>query len=567
MNKQFVRVVAAALAAPSLLLAACSGGGSLPPKAVTSGPATHPMAIASFTIAWPAHAISSRGKSPHFISPSAMSVIVEANPNASTPGPVTFANASGASASTVTFDAPVGTDDFVFTLYDAPQQTGETQSVGNLLGQADVPSQTIVAGKINTINAVIGGVTAHVAVAPVASQPFVETDALGGYDIVGGGVATFGVTPYDADGNVIVAPGAPAFSFSSASAGTNIDLESVATNPTQFTVAAIAGKNSTAPFGVVVTATDSGVPHTASGNLSIYLRSALYVSYASGSGAKVAVYDDQGNAIALPSTAFAGIGAPSGVAYDAKDHRVFVADSSANTVRAFDAGGNAATGYTAPALPGARGVAFDPQSSVVYATGTASTIAFNPDGTAATLGTTPFASTATPDGITYVGIHGTTSLADDEIAIANDATLAVDYYKHDGTYIRSDVLTAPAAAPMVGLAWNGGVYETPMLVGGGPAGAGFAFNEYLGGGFYIGSPLASATTRMGGIAFASTVARASAAIGPSQYEAYVVEPDANVIAGYIFAADDGTEFNYPDVTIVTPSASGLSNPIGIAIAL
>jgi hypothetical protein len=532
------------------------------PKVTPKGKAT-----ASFTIRWLQKAASAHR--PHYISPSAQSVIVEVNPVASSPGPVTFANNTGSPTTTVTFDAPAGTDDIVFTVYDAAQQTGETQAQGNLLGQVELPAQTITVGQQNNIAATIGGITSRIDLAPAAHQPFVETDPNGGYDIVGDTAQTFVATPYDADGNVIVGPGSPALSFSSTSAGTSLDVEPASRTPNAFTVRALAGQPTTSPLGVVVRATDSGAPHFCTANMTLRVRSALYVSYTSGSGSKILVYDDQGNQIALPS-AFAGITSPGGVAYASKEHRLYVADSGANKILAFDASGNAVAGFAAPSLTGVKNLAYDPASDRLYATTPSSVKAFNPDGTAIALGGTAFANTASPDAITFVGVDGFGN-TDDEIAVGNDSNsgnVSIDYYAPDGTFLRNLVYdpTTNVVAPISALAWIEGTYDQQLVMLGGPQSATFG-QDVTYDGSVLGSQNIWTTSRVGGATMVSTVPRSSAALGPSNYELFITQSDTNTIAGFIYSQGTETGFNYPDVTFVTPVPTGMTNPVGITSAL
>jgi hypothetical protein len=550
-------------------------------------------AKAAFTIHWPAHAVAASvhtmsGRTPKFISPSAMAVVVEVNPNAATPGNITFSgqpvivNNNGTATSTVNIDAPVGSDEFVFTLWDQAQTAGETQPVGNQLGQADVV-QTIVANQTNNVNAVIGGITSHINIAPLPNQLLLEADPGIGYDLVGEAPETFVATAQDADGNAIVGPGAPTLAIAATSgAAPYINVQPVSGNPSQFTVAAtapfgvafLAGSstsNMPPPLGVVVTATDAGVQHIATGNLSLYQRSAMYVTYAgtAGVGAGIALYDDYGNNIPLPSGAFSGLTSPAGVAYDPVTRQVFVADTGANAIMAFDAFGNPVTGFALSApgsLSGARGIAYDPKSDTLFATGTSKVIAFKANGSAANVSPTAFSQTSSPDGIAFMGKSKYGS-ADDEIAVANDATKAIDYYDYAGTWLRSDALKTPTktpplpplAAPIVGLGWNAGI-PTPIFAAGGPAGSGFAISEYYGGGFSL-DYLSSTTTRYGGVAISQThIHDGTTAYLPQPYEIYVVMTDANQIQGYV----GSSKFTYPDVLITTPTALGLSNPIGIA---
>ncbi len=569
------RTAGFAVTIAAFTLAGCAGGGAALPSLTGHSVTSARTAKASFTIHWPAHAIASpksanRARS-QYISPSALAVVVEVNPNAATPGPITFANANGAQTSTVTIDAPVGNDEFVFTLWDTQQTAGETQAVGNLLGQADVASQTIVAGQVNTVNATIGGITSRISIAPIAGQAFVETDPTIGYDLVGDLPATFAATAYDAGGNVIVSPGAPSLSFaaSSGSAGF-ISVQPVSANPNQFTVAALTAKASASPYGAVVTATDSGVQHTYTANLNVFLRSAVYVSYGTGAGSRIAMYDDHGNVMPLRAGAFSGLTSPAGLAYSSKEHRLFVADNGANKVLAFDASGNAASGFSPPTLAGARAIEYDSQSDAVFATGTSQTIAFNPDGTPKALVTGAFSQTTSPDGIAYVGADPNYNPYD-AVAVANDATASIDYYDaRTGAYLATtDALGAPAAAPIVGLAWNMASPGHPLLVAaGGGAGAGFGLTTIPGSGGSIFDNVTSTTSRFAGVAFASTIAHdATATSNATQYEAFVVQTDANQIQGYIRDPYSDQIFPSPDVLISTPAASGLSMPLGIAVAI
>lgn len=560
-QRTLTRALTVVVLSTAFALPGCSGGGNALPGTVRTKATTK----AAFTIHWPQHAITAQqaGRKPMFVSPSALAVVVEVNPNAATAGPVTFANANGASTSTVTIDAPTGSDEFVFTLWDTAQTAGETQPVGNLLGQADV-TQTVVAGQTNTVNATIGGVTSRIAIAPAAGQTTLQTDSAIGYDLIGDTPATFTATAYDAGNNVIIPPGAPSLTFSASGASAAyLDVEPVNGHPNQFTVQALAPKISLSPAAVTVTASDSGVPHTNTANLNVTLRSAVYVSYGSGAGSLVARYDDRGNAIPLPAGAFPGLVAPAGLAYDSKAHVLFVADTGVNKVLAFDASGNPVAAFTPPSLTGARGVAYDPQSDTIFATGSSQTIAFKADGSLVTLVGGAFSQTASPDAISYVGIDGNTSAADDEVAVGNDATNSIDLYHPDGTFLRSLALTSPAAAPITALAWNSGVWSTPVYVAGGAAGSAFAAPEALYG--YMGSAVTSSTTRYGGMAFSTTMIRNTANI--SNLEVYLVQSDANQIQGYAIDAYGSAWLTQPDVLITTPAASGLSNPIGIATAI
>ncbi len=233
---------------------------------------------------------------------------------------------------------------------------------------------------------------------------------------------------------------------------------------------------------------------------------------------------------------------------------------------AFDTGGSTVSGFVPPSVSGVRSMAYDEQSDTIYASGTAGVVAFKPSGTIVALAANPFAQTASPDAIAAVGVDPMQGGSADTIAVANDATVSIDYYHADGTYITSDVLTAPpAAAPIAGLVWSPPSLGAPMLVSGGTAAAGFAFAENVGGG-PAGSPVASATTRFGQIAIDSTIMHEVPSVTNNTLgEVFVVQPDSGKLQGYALDSGDSSQFNAPDITI--PAQSGFSSPIGIAIAL
>ena len=175
------RLAAAAMAAA---LSACGGGGGsgtslTPPTGGNTGGATVPVAFATN---WNTGSISSGTKKPDYVPPTARSVSVAVNG-----GTPQYLNAP---ASSITIDAPVGTDTFAFQTYDA--QNGQ----GNVLSRATV-SQSIVAGTANTVTAVLNGVVASVALSLSNASPNAGVPA----------TVNVNVAARDADGNTIVGPG------------------------------------------------------------------------------------------------------------------------------------------------------------------------------------------------------------------------------------------------------------------------------------------------------------------------------------------------------------------------
>ncbi len=186
------RLIGAAVIAA--LAAGCSGGGgtSAVPStpAAPQGPGTSAgMAQVVFTMKWNGGTSTSSSqralvgvRAPQYVPPTARSVSVSVNG-----GTPQYLNAP---ASTITINAPVGTDTFVFQTYD--EQNGQ----GNVLSRASV-TQTIVSGAANTVSAVLNGVVASVALSLSNPSPNAGVPA----------TVNVNVAARDADGNTIVGPG------------------------------------------------------------------------------------------------------------------------------------------------------------------------------------------------------------------------------------------------------------------------------------------------------------------------------------------------------------------------
>jgi hypothetical protein len=59
---------------------------------------------------------------------------------------------------------------------------------------------------------------------------------------------------------------------------------------------------------------------------------------------------------------------PIGIAFDAVNHRIYIADSGTSTILAYDLDGNVASGWTPPSVPQITGIAFSPSANHVLAT-------------------------------------------------------------------------------------------------------------------------------------------------------------------------------------------------------
>jgi len=226
---RFVRPVALA---GVLLLSACGGGQSSSGASVPQGSSTISPALVAVTIKIDAPAATQAlRRRPAYLSPATQSITISVN--GATPVAQNL-TPSGGNCSTPSFGAtpvctlvamaPLGNDTFTFVTYDG---TGGT---GNALSQNTI-AQTVVSGQTNTVSITLEGVPVGVVAYPYPGQANVTTTA-GGYALLGTTPANFLVVATDADGNVIVGPGAPVLGVTSSSS--NMTVATVANNPNKF---------------------------------------------------------------------------------------------------------------------------------------------------------------------------------------------------------------------------------------------------------------------------------------------------------------------------------------------
>jgi hypothetical protein len=401
-------VVRAQAALCVFALAACSGGATIPgaSPANATAPSTQQKAKATLTIRWAssenADTLRIGGgvrRRPHFISPSAQSIEIDVSADAK---PSKYAativdRPKSGKLSTVAIDAPIGKDDFVFGVYDRPK------AQGNLIGGAEV-FQTIVAGKANVLKVTLDGYVDG-AKLTYNSPYLVSTVDAGGqpnFTLVGVGSVSVSLTLTDVDGNVILPPGtAPVATLTSSqpslvkvtSSGSNgYTVQAVASNPTGavigLQVQANSGASGSQPYETQFPLTESA---------------AIYAAYGAGGSAGVTVFDQQGHT--YTSTGFSGLNTPVAMTWDPVDKMVLVADAgNGGTLLAFDPAGNAAKGWTPPAVPGIDGVAYNPDTKQIYVTTTAgggAVNAFNAQGSRVSLSSTAFTGLDDPIGIAY----------------------------------------------------------------------------------------------------------------------------------------------------------------------
>lgn len=521
----------------------CAGGGNqtfVPHSAQQTQRAT-----VAFTMHWPTKAIST-SRSPKFISPSTLSVVVEVNND---PTLTTIANNPGSGTSTINLNAPVGSDDFIISLYDQPQQSGETAPVGNELGQVEMV-QSIKAGQTNVVSATVNGIAAKVVIAPLANQSFVTatgTASAPSYTIAGQNGATFSLTALDADGNAIVGTGiTPVVSLRASANTSNWSVLPVSAEPSRFTVVATAPSGSSGGSTLIAQATDA-MGDTVSLNVPVSEIGEVYVSYPSASGSKIAAYDTNGTPIALPSGAFGGLQNPVSMLYDAVDQQVLVADSSLGEVLAFDPQGNPKAGFTPIALPNVNSVTIDNFADHIVASSDTSGV-FAAMNSGQLLSdpylTQPFSIT-TGAGILYYPVPPN-AFRGNELLVADTSQQQLDVYSSIGNptfgWPQTYVLSTPAGTPGA-MATDG----QAVYVSGSASGSGTLWE------IPINSGVSTSVNDPGvpaGIAYDSLT-----------NELFVAESADNQVSAYKpgLIAD-------PSHTFSTPSSLGLSSPQGITIA-
>jgi hypothetical protein len=232
-------------------LAACGGGGGGHSTAVPQAVATAKPAISSvnITLTIPARSTLSRRRAA-YISPSTQSMQFNASPGAvvtdvNLTAPLCSTNGTtGDKSCTFTVSAPVGNDTFTVVAYDEPFTAGVLPGGTNALSGASSFAVTVTEGSANiSVPLITGGVPATVAL------------SLGGgastFSLTGATSTALTVTAYDADGNIIVAPGA----FANAS-GTATPLT-------------IASANGTSGFGYAVTSAVTGTTGAAGATIAL----------------------------------------------------------------------------------------------------------------------------------------------------------------------------------------------------------------------------------------------------------------------------------------------------------
>jgi hypothetical protein len=338
--RRFAVAVALAVA-----LGGCGGGAEfaaprIPAVTGNAQPGQNAKTLARVTIDW-GHGRTSHSVRPRFISPSAQSLSVSVDG-----GPPQIADApphKNGQTTTLTIDAPAGTDLFEFDLWDRDGATG------NLLGTARV-TRSIVADQANVVNAVLDGVCAQIALAPAAGQPLLETSYRSStgptgtqgqpfYTFVGTSPETIGMTPLDADGNPILGT-IPSIAL--AQAGTNLGGPAVVAISNAGNVATVKPTGEF-PRGTTGALVANSPQCSSTVTVGFETSPAIYAQYEDTTQTEtIAGLDRLGNVLAFAPTAFAPVAVGARIFADPVTGNVFVPESS-TTLGAFTPAGSALT--------------------------------------------------------------------------------------------------------------------------------------------------------------------------------------------------------------------------------
>jgi hypothetical protein len=347
----------------------------------------------SFTLTIPRPATTaSQGRAPRYVSQATKSLGITIDPGTGNqsftgmnigPGDPGCNNPTPVSplTCTVSIAASPGSHTFDFRTYDQ-RLDGNGNPQGNVLSTNIGFPFTIVPAQNNSINFVLQGIPTAVSLLPQPNQD-VRGDQTGGFDLYGAYKADgttlfarkfFAVTT-DASGNFILGSGSPAITVTSSDTNSLSNGVAAANNPNLFTLTPV-GWGANAGLQLTVTATPSTASQTNSGAAPITLKvPARYVArnapriYVSGGPGQnwVKVYDENGNPVTVSGT-WPNLSGPMGLAYDGAQQRIFVANYSDNTVKAYDLDGNAAGPSNAISLVNPMAVAMDTDTQRIYVT-------------------------------------------------------------------------------------------------------------------------------------------------------------------------------------------------------
>ncbi|NNM99584.1 MAG: hypothetical protein HKL91_07290 [Candidatus Eremiobacteraeota bacterium] len=372
------RLIFAASVALSLALVGCGGSAGAGGAAALPGAGTAlPTTDARVVITIPQRAGTSAGsRAPAYVSPSTQSLTVAidggtptaqnltpGSPNCSVGGPLS------ALTCTVPIAATPGSHTFTFTTYDGLGGTGNALSTNAV-------TQTIVANQTNSIDVTLAGVPVSLQVFVLGSGTGISGIVTSGLQVAGAVSIPLSVAPLDADGNIIIGPGAPtlAASITGATPGLGTTVAPNAANPNEFTVSALAAGSGTFSVTATPATASAGSPLSAT----VPLTFETLTTTIAGKPFYPGLFDGTGTSVRFKAVA--------GITYDSATGDLYVTDTANCAVRSVTPGNGTANSGTVVTLAGSPacgladgtgasarfynpiGDAYDPANGYIYVT-------------------------------------------------------------------------------------------------------------------------------------------------------------------------------------------------------
>lgn len=331
-----IRIAFVAVLAFSLV--ACGGGASSHaalPGIPGGAPASVGNATAQFVIKVPPKQGSATGRGPAYVSPSTQSISIQVDsgtPSISnlTPGSSNCNVPAPLSPLTCTVTLAVASGAHTFTVKTYDGLAG----AGNALSVNSAPF-TVVANQANLVNITLAGVPANLLVEPATTDLQMAGSGVSGFEFTGETPHTIVVLPQDADGNLILGPGAPtiAATLTGVSAGSGLAVApATGGNPNAFTITSTGFGGAT----LALVATPAAASAGSALNASVVLDATVDSTVIAGNGSP-GYADGTGSA--------ARFGLPSEVAVDTANNDLYVSDMASCAIRQVTAAGVVTSPY------------------------------------------------------------------------------------------------------------------------------------------------------------------------------------------------------------------------------
>jgi hypothetical protein len=225
----------------ALALASCGGHAGLPPATTPAAlrtAAPKGAAAVALTVVVPHPATASARRRPAYVSPSSATLVVAVNGGAAASYGLTSTSPGcsllqGNTQCVLQVPGPAGDDSLALTIEDG---------AGNVLSK-NIVNAKLVAGQSTPVNVTLAGIPASVAIVP-GSGSAMEDSANPAWHVPGLLPQPVEVEALDADGNVIIGPGAPTIGTPTVSAGASFAtiVSAQTTDPNAYLLKATSGK-------------------------------------------------------------------------------------------------------------------------------------------------------------------------------------------------------------------------------------------------------------------------------------------------------------------------------------